>query len=116
MGNRKPLKYRNKKVTFGELKFDSIKECNRYKELALLERAKVISGLVLQHKFPLTVGGKKVLSKKGRQLSYWVDFSYWDVEQARQRYEDVKGCDTPLSSLKVAVVEAEHGIEIEIVR
>jgi len=116
VGKRSPTKYRNKKVTYGGLKFDSMRELARYKELALMERAKLISGLVLQKKFPLAAGGNKVMSKKGRQLSYWVDFTYWDVDQARQRYEDVKGFDTPLSMLKIALVEAELGIEVEIVR
>lgn len=45
-----------------------------------------------------------------------VDFKYWDVTERRMRYEDVKGYDTRLSALKVAVVEAESGIMVEIVR
>ena len=69
MGRQKPTaKYRNKKVHFQGLTFDSIREFERYQELALMERAKVISGLVLQKRFPLTVGGKKVMSKKSRNL------------------------------------------------
>ena len=114
---RKKQKYKNTKVTLPNgMKFDSIREYERYQELALMERAKLISGLVCQFKFPLTCGGRPVKSKKGRQLSYWADFTYYDIELDKQRYEDVKGFDTPLSSLKVAMVEAERGIEIEIVR
>jgi len=116
VGEKKQAKYHNKKVHYGGLTFDSIREFERYQELALMQRAKVINGLVLQKRFPLTAGGTKVISKKGRQLAYLVDFTYWDVEVGRQRYEDVKGFDTPLSSLKIALVEAELGIEIEIVR
>jgi hypothetical protein len=96
--------------------FDSIREFERYQELALLEKAKLIANLECQHKIPLTCGGRPVKSKKGRQLSYWVDFTYYDAELDKQRYEDVKGFDTPVSSLKIALVEAERGIEIEIVR
>jgi hypothetical protein len=96
--------------------FDSIREFERYQELSLMERAKVISGLQCQHKIALTCGGTEVKSKKGRRLSYWVDFTYYDIGLNRQRYEDVKGVDTPLSSLKIAMVEAERGIEVEIVR
>lgn len=116
---KKPAKYHNKKVTLSNgLKFDSIREAERYQELSLMERAGVINQLECQHKIPLTCGGEPVLSKKNRKLAYWVDFKYWDVENERWRYEDVKGYDTPLSSLKVAVVEAESGgsILVEIVR
>lgn len=113
---KKPAKYRNKKVFFDGIKFDSIREFERWQELKLLERAKVISGLVHQHRIKLTCGGHPVLSKKGRQLSYVVDFTYWDHEKDRQRFEDVKGYNTPLGDLKIAVVEAETGNEIEIVR
>ena len=96
--------------------FDSIRERDRYCELELLESVKVIRDLQCQVKMPLACGGTPVMSRKGRQLSYWVDFKYWDNELRRYRYEDVKGYDTRLSSLKVAVVEAEYGIEIAIVR
>jgi hypothetical protein len=113
---KKVAKYHNKKVHWGEMKFDSIREFERYQELALMEKAGVINDLTCQHKMPLTCGGVPVKSKKGRQLSYWVDFKYWDVEKDDVRFEDVKGFDTPLSSLKIAMVEAENGIEIEIVR
>lgn len=113
---KKPAKYHNKKVHWEGMTFDSIREFERYQELALMEKAKVIRGLVCQHKILLTCGGKPVKSKKGRQLSYWVDFTYYDIEQDKQRYEDVKGYDTPLSMLKIAMVEAELGIEVEIVR
>ena len=85
-------------------------------ELRLLESAGVILDLKCQFRIKLACGGAPVRSKKGRQLVYVVDFKYWDSELGRWRYEDVKGYDTPLSSLKVAVVEAESGITVEIVR
>lgn len=34
-------KYNNKKITIDGIKFDSIKEGNKYKELKLLERARI---------------------------------------------------------------------------
>jgi len=113
---RKAPKYRNTKCTHLGIKFDSLKERDRYVELHFLECNKLISGLVCQFKIELKCGGKNIKSKSGRKLSYWVDFTYWDHEQERQRFEDVKGCDTPVSSLKIAMVEAEYGYEIEIVR
>jgi hypothetical protein len=96
--------------------FDSIREFERYQELNLMEVAGVIRDLKCQVRIKLTCGGKPVLSKKGRQVSYIVDFKYWDNEKRRMRYEDVKGYATPLGNLKIAVVEAETGNEIEIVR
>lgn len=96
--------------------FDSIREFERYQELNLMEVAGVIRELECQVRIKLACGGKPVLSKKGNQLVYVVDFKYWDNELRRMRYEDVKGYDTPVSMLKIAVVEAETGSEIEIVR
>lgn len=116
MGRRKPAKYRNKKVEWEGMKFDSIREFERYQELHLMEKAGVIRELYHQVRINLTAGGNPIRSKKGRQLAYVVDFKYWDNEQRRMRFEDVKGYNTPLGDLKIAVVEAETGNEIEIVR
>jgi hypothetical protein len=120
VGREKPKgvsKYHNKKIVLSNgMKFDSIRESERYQELALMERAGVIKDLKCQHKLPLRCGGIEVKSKAGRRLSYWVDFTYYDNEKGMVRFEDVKGMDTPLSSLKVAMVEAEYGYTIEIVR
>lgn len=96
--------------------FDSIREFERYQELNLMEAAGVIRDLKCQVKIKLTAGGTPVLTQKKRQYSYIVDFKYWDCEKRRMRYEDVKGYATPLGNLKIAMVEAESGIEVEIVR
>ena len=96
--------------------FDSIREFERYQELNLLEAAGKIRELKCQVRINLTAGGTPVRSKKGRQYAYVVDFKYWDNELRRMRYEDVKGYETPLGNLKMALVEAETGSEIEIVR
>ena len=113
---KKPAKYRNKKVNWGGMTFDSIREFERYQELALLEKAGVIKDLQCQVTKNLTAGGVPIRSKKNRQFAYVLDFQYYDNEQERMRYEDVKGYATPLGNLKIAIVEAESGIEIEIVR
>lgn len=98
--------------------FDSIREFERYQELALLEKAGVIEDLQCQVPVKLTCGGAPVLSKrkKGHQYYYVVDFKYYDREHKSWRFEDVKGYNTRASDIKIAVVEAETGIEIEIVR
>lgn len=98
--------------------FDSIREFERYQELALLEKAGVIEDLQCQVPVKLTCGGAPVLSKrkKGHQYYYVVDFKYYDREKKGWRFEDVKGYNTRASDIKIAVVEAETGIQIEIVR
>lgn len=100
------------------MKFDSIREFERYQELALLEKADVIRELQCQVPVKLACGGVPVMSKrkKGHQYYYVVDFKYFDCELKRWRFEDVKGYNTRASDIKIAVVEAETGIEIEIVR
>jgi hypothetical protein len=109
-----PAKYRNKKVEWGGMTFDSIREFERYQELNLLEAAGEIQHLMCQVAIPLTCGGNSVRSKNGRAISYRVDFQY--EEAGETVYEDVKGYNVRESMLKIAVVEAEYGIEIRIVR
>ncbi len=46
-------KYKNKKVTIGNITFDSKKEARRYEELKLMEKTGLISNLVLQPRFTL---------------------------------------------------------------
>lgn len=97
------------------MKFDSIREFERFQELHLLEKAGEITDLQHQVRIKLTCGGNPVKSKKNRQLAYVVDFKYRDKD-GHVRFEDVKGYNTPLGDLKIAVVEAETGHTIEIVR
>jgi len=121
VGNEKPRKYRNKKVTFAGITFDSQREFARWKELKLLEKAGEIAELELQPKFWLTCGGRPVLIRskgypKGRKSSFRADFRYYDKRTHERIVEDVKGYDTYRSRFRRAVVEAEYGIEIKIVR
>lgn len=64
-------KYRAKKVTIDNIKFDSLKEGNRYKELKLMERANIISNLRCHVPYVLI---KK--SKYGSDVKYIADFVY----------------------------------------
>src|SRR6185503_18266965 len=108
---KKRSKYRNKKTEVDGITFDSAKEAKRWKELQLLERAKKISGLKRQHKFPLWVNGVEI-------GSYVADFVYMDVEKGyatRFVVEDVKSEITreiPLYKWKKALMKAVHSIEI----
>lgn len=98
------------------MKFDSQREADRFAELDLMVRAGVIKELRCQVPLILRCGGTEVKSDKGRTLKYLADFEYWDNEAEKRRWEDVKGYDTPLSKLKRAMIRAEYGIEVEIVR
>lgn len=82
-------KYHNKKIIYDGIKFDSIKEKNRYIELKLMERAGLIKNLKLQYEFELqpafTLNNKKI-----RKISYIADFYYFDNELNDYVVEDVK--------------------------
>lgn len=82
-------KYRNKKIEFNGIKFDSKKEMNRYKELKILERAGLIKNLKLQPAFILIPSFKKN-GKTYRKTSYIADFQYYDTKQEKIIVEDVK--------------------------
>jgi len=81
----------------------------------MLVYAEEISELELQPRFNLTAGGEPVRYASNRQAAYVADFRYKDTQGAVV-VEDVKGMDTPLSALKRAVLEAETGIKVMIVR
>jgi hypothetical protein len=103
---KKPSKYNNTRVFYDSIWFDSEKECERYKELKLLEKAGKISNLAVHFPFLLIPGvyynprfgnydfSNKKLSREWkcvqRPIVYIADFVY-DTETERI-VEDVKGC------------------------
>ena len=108
-------KYGNTKITVDGETFDSKKEYNRYCELRLLERAKVISNLRRQVPFELipaqyetipTGEYYKIGEKKGQpkykdvcieqSLVYNADFVY--QENGQTVVEDIKGYRDPSSA------------------
>ena len=97
MNKYRSNKYGAQKVELDGIQFDSKKEAQRYAELKLLERGKVISNLQRQVKFVLIptqrIDGKVV----EREVSYIADFVYND-EQGSVVVEDVKGYRDPSSS------------------
>ena len=98
-------KYRNQKVIVDGIKFDSIAESKRYKELKLLERQGIIKNLKLQPIFVLQPSFKKN-NKTIRAITYKADFSYTvfylENEKVRDKIivEDVKGYATKEFKLK----------------
>lgn len=115
LNDNKVSKYKNKKVMYNGIMFDSIKEMNRYKELVILEKVGLIKDLVLQETFVLIAP-----SKKSRGLTYRCDFSYFDVEKGIKVVEDVKSKITAKLRTykdKKKLMKAIHGIDIkEVIR
>ena len=85
-------KYKNKKIEIDGHTFDSRKEGNRYIELRMLEKAKVIKDLSRQVKYVLIPSqrgdDKKVIE---RECAYIADFVYTDCKTGETIVEDVKG-------------------------
>lgn len=115
VGKRKPAKYGNKKIEFDGYKFDSIKEFERYCVLKAMQKRGEISELTVHPKYKLSCGGSPVRYESGRQATYTADFKY-QVPNREWVVEDVKGLDTDASKLRRAVLAAESGVRVVIVR
>lgn len=111
-------KYGNRKVIRDGIEFDSIKECQRYCELKLMQRAGVISDLQLQVPFELIpsqrIDGKVV----ERAVNYIADFTYtiadcpYSEQNGEQVVEDTKGMRTKDYIIKRKLMLWVHGIRI----
>ena len=103
-------KYGNRKVIRDGIEFDSIKECQRYCELKLMQRAGVISDLQLQVPFELIpaqrIDGKVV----ERAVNYVADFVY--KQNGQKVVEDTKGVRTKEYIMKRKMMLFFHGIRI----
>lgn len=96
-------KYNNKKIVYEGITFDSKFECERYKELILLEKAGKISDLRLQHVFEI------VPKQPGeRCVNYVADFVYFDKERNICIIEDTKGFKTPDYVIKRKLVKLQY--------
>ena len=100
-------KYHAKKTVVDGIMFDSKKEAARYAELKLLERAGIISQLVLQPRFELQEGFRKN-GKSYRKIEYVADFMYRDNKAEETVIEDVKGVKTEVYKLKKKLFEAKY--------
>ena len=98
-------KYHNTKVEINGIKFDSIKEGERYHELYLLQKAGEISDLRLQEEFILQNAYRSPeTGEKKRAIKYLADFTY-EVNGERI-IEDAKGVKTPVYLLKKKMMES----------
>lgn len=101
-------KYRNKKVVYNGLKFDSQAEFRYFLYYKSKEDNGEIGNLRLQVPFEIVINGKKI-------CKYIADFTYTDTD-GKTHVIDVKGVLTPVFRLKKKLIEAQHNIEIEIVK
>lgn len=104
----KQNKYKNKKVAYDGLTFDSQKEWRRYVFLKQLVKENKINSLSTQVPFEIIVNKKNI-------CKYISDFTYYDSISGKLIVEDVKSEMTRKLStyrLKKRLVEAIHGIEI----
>lgn len=106
-------KYGAKKTVFQGITFDSQKEAQRYAELRLLERGKVISDLRLQEPFCLI---EPQFDENGKLLEravyYRADFIYTDIKTGQTVVEDTKGAKTKDYIIKRKLMLKEYGIRI----
>ena len=116
-------KYRNKRVEYEGIVFDSLKEKRRYCQLQILEKNGIISDLRLQVPFELIPAiyedeivqlKTKVKIKKKcvqRATTYVADFVY--MQDGKMIVEDTKGFRTKEYELKKKMMRAFLGIEIK---
>ena len=116
-------KYKNKRVEFEGLVFDSLKEKRRYCELQILQRQGAISDLRLQVPYELLPAiyedetiQLKTKTKTKRKLvqratTYIADFVY--LRDGKEVVEDTKGFRTKEYELKKKMMRSLLGIEIQ---
>ena len=97
-------KYKNKKVTYDGIDFDSQKEKNHYIGLKMLEKAGEIKDLELQKVFILQPGFKKN-GTTYRAITYKADFVYLDLRTNKIVVEDTKGFKTEVYKIKKKLFE-----------
>jgi hypothetical protein len=85
--------------------FDSATEARRGEELAILERAGAISGLLYQPVYALC---------ERPRVTYRPDFTY--ILEGRLVVEDVKGTLTRELRVKLAWLREKTGVEVDLVR
>jgi len=103
-------KYKNKKVEYHGIKFDSKKEGTYYLKLKAMEELKIIRDLKLQVKFELQPSFK-FYGKTIRAINYIADFTYYDKDN-KFHIVDTKGVRTEVYKIKKKMMQYK-GYEIE---
>lgn len=103
-------KYHNIKTVVDGITFDSKREAFYYRLFKKQEELGHIKDLKLQVPFKFILNGKKI-------FTYKADFTY--INSNCDNYlqvVDVKGVQTPVFKLKKKLIEAQHGIVIDILK
>ena len=105
----RPHKYHARRTAVDGHTFDSAGEAARYLELRALERAGLVTDLVVQPEYPIVVGVDRVCVCR-----YVADFSYVDLDRGGTVVEDWKAAPTrtPIYRLKRKLLAAVYGIEV----
>lgn len=101
-------KYHNIKTVVNGITFDSKREAFYYNLYRKREKAKELFNLQRQIPYVFKLDDKKI-------FTYKADFQYTDTD-GKTHVIDVKGVLTPVFRLKKKLIEAQHNIEIEIVK
>ena len=108
-------KYGARKVVVDGLKFDSLREANRWGFLQALQRLNKISQLERQVTFVLAPGVKFRGEKRAKPaLRYVADFRYFNPDEAVVVVEDAKGRQTEAFRIKRHLMKSVHGIDVRI--
>jgi hypothetical protein len=112
---KKQSKYKNMKVFSDGIRFDSIKEAVRYRELLLMARAGLITDLQLQVKFILAASVKFSADSRAKPpIRYYADFVY--LQNGSKVVEDTKSAITRKNTvyrIKKHLMMLVFGIEIK---
>ena len=103
-------KYKNTKVVYKDMKFDSKKEYLRYLVLEDMQRKGEISGLQTQVPFVL-IPPFQLYNIKYKGIRYIADFVY--QKDGKTIVEDVKGMRTDVYKIKKKLMAYIHKIEIK---
>lgn len=109
---RQRNKFNNKKTIYNGIKFDSKKECERYKQLIMQQDGGLISDLKLQPKFEFKLNGHPIMYKSRRKLTYKADFQYHCHKSGKTVVEDAKGFKTPEYKIKWALMKYINNITV----
>ena len=105
-------KYHNKPIVIDGIRFDSIREGNRWQELRLLERAGEINSLERQVRFEVVPASRTLSGKKMHPVYYVADFVYKD-RKGMTVVEDAKGVKTAVYTIKKKLMNSIYGYEIQ---
>jgi len=86
-------------------------ESRRCDELHLMQTGGLIRDLKAhpQVRFSLDVNGQHI-------ADYLCDFKYFDIERGAEIVEDTKGIITDVARMKLKLMAAVHGVDVELIR